>query len=142
MLQARIAKRNKKEKRIRTVHDNVDSHGSGKPGQKRKPSNFTTDLTDTSRKGAKRMRYDANVRQKEIQTGKVRNKGDFTNKKGGMANNKKGGENRKFPNKQGGARNNNKGGDNKSFSNKKGGGINKKGGDKRGKRAFGGKNRR
>ncbi|XP_077284561.1 dead-box helicase Rs1 [Arctopsyche grandis] len=88
LYQARLSKRNKKQKRIRTVYDNDDLNQKAKAGLKRKASNFTDDLTDVSRKGAKRMRYDANVRQKEIKTGKV-------HQRGGKKPNKMAGGNRK-----------------------------------------------
>lgn len=71
-----MAKRNKKQKRINTV---VDQEVNKQPrGQKRKLSNFATDLTDFSRKGVKKLRYDANLKQKETKLGK-NNK--FGNKK-------------------------------------------------------------
>lgn len=71
-LQVRIAKRSKRAKRIQTVYDDKGA-GAGeraRAGHKRKASSFARDLTDISSKGAKRMRYDANQRQKEIKTGK------------------------------------------------------------------------
>lgn len=84
LYQARLSKRNKKPKRIRTVYDNDAIDQAPRAGQKRKASNFTNDLTDVSRKGAKRLRYDANVRQKEIKTGRIHKKQDGKGgKKGG-----------------------------------------------------------
>ncbi|XP_051174595.1 probable ATP-dependent RNA helicase DDX27 [Leptopilina boulardi] len=58
--QARAAKRMNKQKKIRTVVEN-DYHSMDKKKLKRKAkSSFVEDLTDTSRKGVKRMRYEAN----------------------------------------------------------------------------------
>lgn len=67
LLQSRMAKRNKKQGRIRAVDDNDDRPRINNKKQnktKKKQSNFATDLTDTSRSAAKRLRYDANKAQK------------------------------------------------------------------------------
>ncbi|CAG2058186.1 unnamed protein product [Timema podura] len=55
LLQARIAKKNKKPKKMRVIVDPVDDK---KRLLKRNKSSFTQDLTDVSKKGAKRMRFD------------------------------------------------------------------------------------
>ncbi|XP_050671446.1 probable ATP-dependent RNA helicase DDX27 [Leptidea sinapis] len=67
LLQSRVAKRNKKQRRIRAVEDDDERptqgrHRAGKP--KKKQTNFASDLTDTSKSSAKRLRYDANRVQK------------------------------------------------------------------------------
>lgn len=63
-LKARLAKKKERPHKIKAVIDHK-VHSSGKTGSlKRKKSSFTIDLTDVSEKGAKRMRYDANVKQK------------------------------------------------------------------------------
>lgn len=68
LLQSRMEKRKKKQRRIRAVEDNDDQpqHRPNKTfnKSKKKQSNFATDLTDTSRAAAKRLRYDANKAQK------------------------------------------------------------------------------
>ncbi|KAM3955940.1 dead-box helicase Rs1 [Aphomia sociella] len=67
LLQSRMAKRQKKQRRIRAVDDNDDRAPAPqkKPFKpKKKQSNFANDLTDTSRNAAKRLRYDANRVQK------------------------------------------------------------------------------
>ncbi|XP_063237023.1 probable ATP-dependent RNA helicase DDX27 isoform X4 [Bacillus rossius redtenbacheri] len=67
-LQTRMAKRRSKPKKIRTVPDSGGGTGSsrqaGGGSQKRKKSSFSKDLTDVSLRGAKRMRFDANKKQK------------------------------------------------------------------------------
>uniref|UniRef100_A0A2A4JES4 RNA helicase n=1 Tax=Heliothis virescens TaxID=7102 RepID=A0A2A4JES4_HELVI len=67
LLQSRMEKRKKKQRRIRAVDDN-DDLPQQRPKtfnkSKKKQSNFATDLTDTSRAAAKRLRYDANKAQK------------------------------------------------------------------------------
>ncbi|KAK0088661.1 hypothetical protein PV325_011080 [Microctonus aethiopoides] len=64
--QARLAKNNNKLKRIRTVvDDDINRRGSKTNGpNKRAKSSFAADLTDTSKKGVKRLRYEANSKQK------------------------------------------------------------------------------
>ncbi|XP_063388221.1 probable ATP-dependent RNA helicase DDX27 isoform X1 [Cydia fagiglandana] len=64
LLQSRMAKRNKKQNRIRAVEDKDDRPRVHKQKTKRKQSNFASDLTDTSRAATKRLRYDANRVQK------------------------------------------------------------------------------
>ncbi|CAD6211727.1 GSCOCG00003801001-RA-CDS [Cotesia congregata] len=72
--QARLAKKSGKLKKIRTVHDGHSENAPNKQGaKKRSRSSFTTDLTDTSKKGVKRLRYEANKVQRES-FGKVRGK--------------------------------------------------------------------
>lgn len=70
-----MAKRKKKQTRIRAVDDNDDrperQNKKSNKSQKKK-SNFALDLTDTSNSTAKRLRYDAN----QVQKGKFQ-KGRF-----------------------------------------------------------------
>ncbi|KAK0181624.1 hypothetical protein PV327_003894 [Microctonus hyperodae] len=75
--QARLAKNNNKLKRIRTVvDDDINRRGSKTNGpNKRAKSSFAADLTDTSKKGVKRLRYEANSKQKS-------KKGKFDRKSG------------------------------------------------------------
>ncbi|XP_066591378.1 probable ATP-dependent RNA helicase DDX27 [Prorops nasuta] len=68
--QARLAKKSNKPQKIRTVADNNELISQTKGPNKRSRSSFANDLTDVSKKGVKRMRYDANVKQRE----KVRRK--------------------------------------------------------------------
>uniref|UniRef100_A0A6M2DNR5 RNA helicase n=1 Tax=Xenopsylla cheopis TaxID=163159 RepID=A0A6M2DNR5_XENCH len=63
LVQARLAKRKNKPKKIRTCIDGFQGERATS-GKKRK-SNFANDLCDVSNKGAKRLRYDANVKQKQ-----------------------------------------------------------------------------
>lgn len=71
-----MAKRKKKQKRIRAVDDDDDrpQQTNKKPNKfKKKQSNFAIDLTDTSKSTAKRLRYDANQAQKgKFQNGRFR----------------------------------------------------------------------
>ncbi|XP_001602245.2 probable ATP-dependent RNA helicase DDX27 isoform X1 [Nasonia vitripennis] len=112
--QARMAKRSNKLKKIRTCVDDVETPYTHKQkANKRKASSFANDLTDTSRKGVKRMRYEANDKKKQ----KTFNKGkSFGGKSGGKS----------FGEKSGG----------KSFGGKSGG---KSFGGKSGGKSFGGK---
>ncbi|XP_015519416.1 probable ATP-dependent RNA helicase DDX27 [Neodiprion lecontei] len=64
--QARLAKRNNKQKKIRSVVDDDMYVSSKKQGSlKRSRSSFAEDLTDTSKKGVKKMRYEANDKKKQ-----------------------------------------------------------------------------
>lgn len=57
--QARQAKKKTKQKKIRTVIDDDVRRSSGKKGLlKKTKSSFVKDLTDTSKKGVKKMRYE------------------------------------------------------------------------------------
>ncbi|KAK3923300.1 putative ATP-dependent RNA helicase [Frankliniella fusca] len=69
LLQARLAKRKTKQKRMNTVYDKASTPSGNAASRKRKISSFSTDLTDTSIKGVKRIRYEANAKKKmdEIQ---------------------------------------------------------------------------
>ncbi|XP_047367312.1 probable ATP-dependent RNA helicase DDX27 [Vespa velutina] len=62
--QARIAKQKSKAKKIRTVVDKNGYNVNNKGSKKRSRSSFADDLTDTSNKNVKRMRYEANKKQK------------------------------------------------------------------------------
>ncbi|CAB3249056.1 unnamed protein product [Arctia plantaginis] len=68
LLQSRMAKRTKKQRRIRAVEDDDDRPRFNANKQnitkKKKQTNFANDLTDTSRSATKRLRYDANKTQK------------------------------------------------------------------------------
>ncbi|XP_068624912.1 probable ATP-dependent RNA helicase DDX27 [Battus philenor] len=87
LLQSRMAKRKKKQRRIKAVDDNDEEprfRGPMKTKNKKKQSNFANDLTDTSRAATKRLRYDANRVQKGIglphKKGKGPQKGKGANK--------------------------------------------------------------
>ncbi|XP_053618325.1 probable ATP-dependent RNA helicase DDX27 [Plodia interpunctella] len=64
LLQSRMAKSKKKQRRIRAVDNDDRPQTVRQPSKKKKVSNFTNDLTDTSKNAAKRLRYDANLVQK------------------------------------------------------------------------------
>lgn len=76
-----MAKRKKKQKRIRAVEDDDDrpARNANKNANKarKKQTNFANDLADTSRTSAKRLRYEANRIQKgkPLQKGKQLQKG-------------------------------------------------------------------
>ncbi|XP_034181342.2 dead-box helicase Rs1 [Osmia lignaria lignaria] len=62
--QARLAKKKNKQKKLRTVVD--DKFMTNKRGSlKRLKSSFAADLTDTSKKAVKKMRYEANIKKNE-----------------------------------------------------------------------------
>ncbi|XP_022900577.2 probable ATP-dependent RNA helicase DDX27 [Onthophagus taurus] len=61
LLQAKLAKKKTKPKKINAVYDNVDGVSKGK---KRKRSNFADELCDTSRKGVKKFRHQGNLKKK------------------------------------------------------------------------------
>ncbi|XP_029041188.1 probable ATP-dependent RNA helicase DDX27 [Osmia bicornis bicornis] len=62
--QARLAKKKNKQKKLRTVVD--DKFMTNKRGSlKRSKSSFAADLTDTSKKAVKKMRYEANIKKNE-----------------------------------------------------------------------------
>ncbi|XP_053985019.1 probable ATP-dependent RNA helicase DDX27 [Hylaeus volcanicus] len=63
--QARLAKKKNKQKKIRTVMDDDRSLANRKTSIKRPKSSFAADLTDTSKKAVKRMRYEANTKQNQ-----------------------------------------------------------------------------
>nr|QOS47369.1 DEAD-box DDX27 [Locusta migratoria] len=110
-LQARLAKKKSRPKKLRTLIDTPSQpYGQKNSSSKRKKSSFAEDLTDVSRKGAKRLRYEANFQKKmekvnKKKTGKVF--GQMKEKKGGskpgqgMKNSKTGmfGKNKKKKNK-------------------------------------------
>uniref|UniRef100_A0A1B6CUR1 RNA helicase n=2 Tax=Clastoptera arizonana TaxID=38151 RepID=A0A1B6CUR1_9HEMI len=64
LLQARLAKKKQKQKKIKSVVDIGEYSKKNKAIKKFKKTNFAEDLTDTSRKGVKRLRYEANVQKK------------------------------------------------------------------------------
>ncbi|XP_033333122.2 dead-box helicase Rs1 isoform X1 [Megalopta genalis] len=66
--QARLAKKKSKQKKIRTVMDDDRSATNKRVGLKRPKSSFVADLTDTSKKAVKRMRYETNVKKKQSKT--------------------------------------------------------------------------
>ncbi|XP_076682047.1 dead-box helicase Rs1 [Andrena cerasifolii] len=62
--QARLAKKKNKQKKIRAVVEDKSISNRRAP-LKRPRSSFAADLTDTSKKAVKRMRYDANTKQNQ-----------------------------------------------------------------------------
>ncbi|CAB0036770.1 unnamed protein product [Trichogramma brassicae] len=62
--QARLAKKNIKPKKMRSCVDATAPEDRA-AGKKRKASSFASDLTDTSRKNVKRMRYEANTKKNQ-----------------------------------------------------------------------------
>uniref|UniRef100_A0A1B6G1W7 RNA helicase n=1 Tax=Cuerna arida TaxID=1464854 RepID=A0A1B6G1W7_9HEMI len=72
LLQARLAKKKRKPKKIKTVIDSAFDGATG--GRKRKQSSFEHELTDTSKKGVKRLRYEANKINKQEKFGKKHQK--------------------------------------------------------------------
>ncbi|XP_034250297.1 probable ATP-dependent RNA helicase DDX27 [Thrips palmi] len=60
LLQARLAKKKRKPKKIATVYDRKAHSG----GDKRKMSSFDVDLTDTSKRNLKKIRHEANSKKK------------------------------------------------------------------------------
>lgn len=83
--QARLAKKKNKQKKIRTMVENDNFAGNKKASLKRSRSSFAADLTDTSKKAVKKMRYDATVKKnqgkrkgaKSLSVGKKDNKRSF-----------------------------------------------------------------
>ncbi|KAG8229852.1 hypothetical protein J437_LFUL009127 [Ladona fulva] len=70
-LQVRLAKRKSKPGRLRTVPFEGNNKGkAGNAASGKRKSSFAEDLTDVSRKGVKRMRYEANVKQREEKNAK------------------------------------------------------------------------
>lgn len=63
LLQARLAKRKSKPKRLRACED-IAENFSKKRGNKKGKTNFADSYCDTSKKSTKKLRYDANVQQK------------------------------------------------------------------------------
>ncbi|KAI4497125.1 hypothetical protein M0802_007871 [Mischocyttarus mexicanus] len=61
--QARLAKQKSKQKKIRTVEDTDAYRADNKGSKKRSRSSFADDLTNTSSKNVKKMRYEANKKQ-------------------------------------------------------------------------------
>nr|XP_012150388.1 PREDICTED: probable ATP-dependent RNA helicase DDX27 [Megachile rotundata] len=64
-VQARLAKKKNKQKKLRTVVDDDKFMANKRGSLKRSKSSFAADLTDTSKKAVKRMRYEANVKKNE-----------------------------------------------------------------------------
>ncbi|XP_048506308.1 probable ATP-dependent RNA helicase DDX27 isoform X2 [Athalia rosae] len=64
--QARLAKRKNRQSKIRSVvEDNLQRPSKKQGSLKRSRSSFADDLTDTSKKGVKKMRYEANDKKKQ-----------------------------------------------------------------------------
>nr|XP_032524197.1 probable ATP-dependent RNA helicase DDX27 [Danaus plexippus plexippus] len=85
LLQSRMAKRQKKQKRIRAVEDDDERPAQRqKQGKRKKQTNFANDLTDVSKASTKKLRYDAN----RVQKGKPLQNGKF--QKGKAVKGKKG----------------------------------------------------
>ena len=80
--QARLAKKKNKQKKIRAIVEDKSTNNR-RAGLKRPRSSFAADLTDTSKKAVKRMRYDANTKQNQS---KRKGAGNF--KAGGKDNRK------------------------------------------------------
>lgn len=75
LLQARLAKKRHKQKKLNTIRDQSQQTGTLRGNTKLK-SHFS-DLTDTSQKNTKKLRYTANVmrKNKKFDKGKKHNKG-------------------------------------------------------------------
>ncbi|XP_033218592.1 probable ATP-dependent RNA helicase DDX27 [Belonocnema kinseyi] len=63
--QARLAKKTNRQKKIRAMVDEKGRPNEKKGARKRTKSSFAEDLTDTSRKGVKRLRYEANDKKQK-----------------------------------------------------------------------------
>lgn len=63
--QARLAKKQNKLSKIRTIVDDDKFTSNKKVLQKRPRSSFVADLTNTSKKAVKKMRYEANVKKNQ-----------------------------------------------------------------------------
>ena len=75
---ARGAKRARKPKKIRAVHDpDVQGGGAKQGGKKRKAatSAFENEITNVRRNNVKKMRHSANARQNELKRSKKKGKG-------------------------------------------------------------------
>lgn len=81
--QARVAKQKSKAKKIRTVVDTDAYTRNNKGSRKRSRSSFANDLTNTSSKNVKKMRYEANKKQNST---KNKRKSNF---RGGKSLNKR-----------------------------------------------------
>ncbi|XP_012232938.1 probable ATP-dependent RNA helicase DDX27 [Linepithema humile] len=79
--QVRLAKRSNKQKKMKVVMDESNRDFAKKGSLKRRKSSFVNDLTDTSQKGVKRMRYEANVKIRQ-NTYKPQQKNKFGARKG------------------------------------------------------------
>ncbi|GLV36488.1 Rs1 [Carabus blaptoides fortunei] len=65
LVQARLAKRKSKPKRIRTCPEEINNKNTSGKGVKRKKSNFTDELWDVSKKGVKKARHEVNKHNKD-----------------------------------------------------------------------------
>lgn len=65
--QARLAKKKNKQNKIRAVVENDKFSSNRKASLKRPKSSFADDLTNTSKKAVKKMRYEANVKKNQSQ---------------------------------------------------------------------------
>ncbi|XP_068985117.1 probable ATP-dependent RNA helicase DDX27 [Bombus flavifrons] len=63
--QARLAKKKNKQNKIRAVVENDNFSSNRKASLKRPKSSFAADLTNTSKKAVKKMRYEANVKKNQ-----------------------------------------------------------------------------
>ncbi|XP_060828935.1 probable ATP-dependent RNA helicase DDX27 [Bombus pascuorum] len=63
--QARLAKKKNKQNKIRAVVENDKFSSNRKASLKRPKSSFAADLTNTSKKAVKKMRYEANVKKNQ-----------------------------------------------------------------------------
>nr|CAG4638420.1 EOG090X059J [Cyclestheria hislopi] len=74
LLQARLAKKMNRPKRLRQSNDVAMSSGSKKQASKKSKSAFANALTDTSRRSVKNLRYQANKHGKQNKKGHKNNK--------------------------------------------------------------------
>ncbi|XP_014251381.1 probable ATP-dependent RNA helicase DDX27 [Cimex lectularius] len=80
LYQARLAKRNRKPKKMNTIYDKPEVKRA--KINKTKKSVFDSDLTDVSKKGVKKLRYETTKHQKELKYGKKDEKGPKNKGKG------------------------------------------------------------
>ncbi|KAG7204513.1 hypothetical protein KM043_004939 [Ampulex compressa] len=78
--QARLSKKQNKQRKIRAVVDD-DRPAPRKGNLKRSRSTFAADLTDTSKKAVKRMRYEANNKRKQSKSKPTHNSNKFGSKR-------------------------------------------------------------
>ncbi|KAK9304444.1 hypothetical protein QLX08_004216 [Tetragonisca angustula] len=71
--QARLAKKWNKQSKIRTIIEDDRFASNRRVSQKRSKSSFAADLTNTSKKAVKKMRYEANVKKNQSKRKNVKN---------------------------------------------------------------------
>jgi ATP-dependent RNA helicase DDX27 len=72
LMQARAAKKMSKPKSMRLNNDVSDVKSTKAPVAKKSGSAFAADLTDTSQRSVKRLRYQGNVQNRQLQSKKGR----------------------------------------------------------------------